>query len=1071
MASNYNTIRAENERKYGTDIGRIGPMLLAHRYADRTHFIFELLQNAEDALARRRRGWRGSKAVTFVLDRDMLRVSHYGEPFSEGDVRGICGIAESTKEDFTAIGRFGIGFKSVYAFTKRPEIHSGAEDFAIENFVWPVTSPPLRRETDETIFLVPLDKTDTAAHQEIAAGLERLGTSTLLFLHHIEEINWTIRGGRSGVYLRDAKKINTEVQQLEIVGQEHGTTVTSSRWLVFARQVTHRGRDAGNVEIAFSVSQDVGSRQKRIQHVGRSPLVVFFPTVLETHLGFLVQGPYRTTPSRDNVPPGDKWNQHLVSETASLLVSALGWLRDHNFLTVAALRCLPLEGAKFGGGSMFAPLFEATKKALVSEPLLPRFDRGHIAAKFARLARTQELRDLVSSAQLALLFGKRHELVWLSGEITQDRTPDLHRYLIDELEVDQLTPETIIPKFTGTFLKSQSDSWIVAFYEFLNGLPALRWRVSSIPLVRLEDGSQVLAEHNGRPQAFLPGAMKTGFPTVRSSVCATKGAREFLRSLGLTEPDPVDDVIHNLLPKYRRNTVRVSMQDYRVDIERILAAFATDSKTRREALLAALRETTFVMAVDAGDGSKWRSKPDAVYLATERLKQLFSGVKKVFLVDDRYECLRGEDTRELLEACGATRYLQPVAMKTALSWEEKNEIRRNAGLGKSSWETLNDVTLRGIDALLELLPSLDAAAQRRKSTLLWEALSDLENRRGSRPFLVEYRWGYAQISKIAFFDATFIRQLNETEWVLNQNDSLETPEFVLFETLGWQVNPFLQSKVRFKPPVIETLAREAGIEPGVLDLLKRYGLTSEAEFRAKLGFTDDGATERSSEDTNVDSAEQEDATDSDTSAAFQHSNTSGGNSAATSSGATNSSQSRSGTGGSGQNQGAGAGASSSPSTRQGSGEPRRAFVSYVAVGPKDEETDPDGLGHAARMELEAKAIDLILLQEPCWERTPTHNPGFDLYEPNGNGVAIRWCEVKAMSASLEEHPVGLSRTQFEQAREHGENYWLYVVEHSGTERARILRIQDPVGKARTFTFDHGWSAVADIHESVFSDKE
>ena len=55
----------------------------------------------------------------------------------------------------------------------------------------------------------------------------------------------------------------------------------------------------------------------------RSPLVVFFPTVLETHLGFLVQGPYRTTLSRDNVPRNDKWNRHLVAQTASLLGEAL----------------------------------------------------------------------------------------------------------------------------------------------------------------------------------------------------------------------------------------------------------------------------------------------------------------------------------------------------------------------------------------------------------------------------------------------------------------------------------------------------------------------------------------------------------------------------------------------------------------------------------------------------------------------------------------------------------------------------------------------------------------------------
>jgi hypothetical protein len=115
MTVDYLSLRKENEIGYGTKIGRIGGMLLANRYDKRTHFIFEILQNAEDAL-RRRVGWNGSPAVTFDLSGKELRISHFGQPFDESDVRGICGIDESTK-DITAIGRFGIGFSSVYAFT------------------------------------------------------------------------------------------------------------------------------------------------------------------------------------------------------------------------------------------------------------------------------------------------------------------------------------------------------------------------------------------------------------------------------------------------------------------------------------------------------------------------------------------------------------------------------------------------------------------------------------------------------------------------------------------------------------------------------------------------------------------------------------------------------------------------------------------------------------------------------------------------------------------------------------------------------------------------------------------
>ena len=59
-------------------------------------------------------------------------------------------------KDLTAIGQFGIGFKSVYAFTDRPEVYSGDEGFAIDSFVWPVATDSIVREPDETVMVLPL---------------------------------------------------------------------------------------------------------------------------------------------------------------------------------------------------------------------------------------------------------------------------------------------------------------------------------------------------------------------------------------------------------------------------------------------------------------------------------------------------------------------------------------------------------------------------------------------------------------------------------------------------------------------------------------------------------------------------------------------------------------------------------------------------------------------------------------------------------------------------------------------------------------------------------------------------
>ena len=140
------------------------------------------------------------------LSHDALSVTHFGKPFDEDDVRGVCGIGESTK-DLTSIGRFGIGFKSVYAFTDSPEIHSGSEHFAIDSFVWPrvVAGDGLRPE--QTVIRLPFRSNDSTAATQILAGLQRLGPRTLLFLREIDGISWSNGEGASGVYLRDRRRI------------------------------------------------------------------------------------------------------------------------------------------------------------------------------------------------------------------------------------------------------------------------------------------------------------------------------------------------------------------------------------------------------------------------------------------------------------------------------------------------------------------------------------------------------------------------------------------------------------------------------------------------------------------------------------------------------------------------------------------------------------------------------------------------------------------------------------------------------------------------------------------------
>jgi hypothetical protein len=768
-------------------------------------------------------------------------------------------------------------------------------------------------------------------------------------------------------------------------------------------------------------------------------------------------------------------------------------MRDNAMLDTSALRCLPIESEKFPEGAMFAPFFETVKSALLNEQLLPRFDSGFVSGNQAKLARTQELRELFSPDQIEALFGSQAS-AWVTGDITPDRQPVIRAYLMQELGVTEVTPATLVPRFTKDFLEAQTNDWVRRLYEFLNGQEAaLRRSLDKIPLIRLDDGTHVVARENGTAQAFLPSAIKSDFPIVRSAVCESADARNFLIALGVTEPDQVDDVVLNLLPKYRQS--KISLDDYTADIERIRQAFKTDSAVQREKLRTALRDTTFVAAVGTGDGKRYVAKPSSIYIATDRLKQLYANVPGVFIVNDEYDCLRGEEMRELLEACGALRYPRPEKAPIERHWSERlKALRVQAGHPQSSGysDRVEDWTLQGFQDLLDLLPKLSTEQRVDRARLIWESLGDLEERRGRGIFDGSYTWTHNG-SYATSFPAAFLRALNAAAWVPNANGELVPPNLVVFDTLGWKPNPFLLTKVAFKPPIIDQLAAAAGIDPAALDLLRKLGITSVVDLISRLGI---GAQPPEEEETSVGNELSDEKavdemlnTQSPNDDVYKEARdlygtdmpnippgtpdpdggdgvTQGGPSGAgigsprggghLNGGAHGDAdgRARGGTyGGASSNGGQG---KRTPGSTGG-----RPFISYLGAHRDDEESDPDGLDQSERMQIEESAINLIIALEPALHRTAVNNAGFDLYETNASGTVVRWVEVKSMTGSLKDRPVGLSRPQFEFGRSKGGAFWLYVVENASDPKgAKVLKIQNPVGNTRTFTFDHGWASMS-----------
>ena len=1071
MPSDYVRISEENRQEYGSNLTGWRDRLLLDLYEDRTHFIFELLQNAEDAL-RRRSG--GSGRVSFALTHDAVCFSHFGDPFTTDDVRGVSAIALGLKEtDLTAIGRFGIGFKSVYAITDRPEIHSGDEHFTVSDYVQPAAVPAIALAEGETVITLSLREIVDA--DDIARQFERLGEArTLLFLRGISEIEWAAEDGRSGSYRREELVEREGVRRVTLLGEANGEAPVEETWLVFSRNVHHKGKSAGFVELAFRITRDEDGANG-IEVIHDSRLTAFFPTGIETHLGMLVQGPYRTTPARDNIPRDDEWNRHLVGETAELLVDALRHLRDERLLTAPVFEGLPLDRDQFSEGSLLAPLFDAVRDAVRSEPLLPAHRGGYVSARQARLTDRPGVRNLISRRQLVELLDEDEPVAWLAGGISRRHTAKFHRYLTQEQGVRQVDLSDLLwwLRSNDQFLAAQPDHWISNLYSFLGREGTQHWQLAFVPFIRLEGGTQVAPGTSARPVAFLPTEPPSGYPnTVRRAVCDSRPAREFLKSLGLRDPDLVDDVLSDILQRYEQDNPAIPDDEYEAHVQRILGAFDGASREQRVRLTAALRDTSFVRVVDAGTGERSFVRPRDAYLATRSLRALFGGVPSVLLVG---EPLQREDVTRLLDACGASRTLaveESVASGNydrrrprdefwepfGITSDERSEMRRQASQGRitrNSRQVLTNREYRGVEVLLNHLSTLPGADAAARAKLLWDALRAAP-RKGFEGTYVWTHYG----DHTGSFDSTAIRLLNSTAWVPDGSGGLQTPDRVEFASLGWTQERFLESVIKFRQPeapsVLATLAEEAGVDLEGLEAFKEAqdeGFSGEDIREAARELRRRRDTARPAPGGCADAGG--DGAPAGPRGFGGLTPVTGGKASAGEGVPGDVERTGAGETEGGGNAGGRVGGASGGNTRAGA--TRSRFVSYISVSTETEgDPDPDGLGNEERMALEEAAITLILDHEPTLRRTPANNPGYDLYEADGSGAPVRWVEVKAISGDWGSRPVALTHTQFDLARQKGEAYWLYVVERAGSDDANVVRIANPAGRSSTYTLDEGW---------------
>lgn len=1062
-------IRRENQEKIDPAFAKqIFDKLLVDLYSERTHFIFELLQNAEDAL--REHSGKIKREVQFRLYPDRLEFAHFGRPFNEDDVRSICDVNKSTKAGSgDAIGKHGIGFKSVYAFTDAPRISSGGIDFEIETFIFPKATSGKTQLTEEgqTIISVPFNSPripSTDAFDKLNECLRSLDVRSFLFLRQINYVSIQIGGEVVGEYVRqESSGSGVGFRPVTILWDEGGES-REEHWLLYDETGANGLiKSSPTVELAFKLKDKNGT----LAALDHSELSVFFPTEQETHCGFLIQGPFVTTPSRDNIDYQSKANLVLMARAGVLARSALLALAAEKRLGPDALRCfltIPEAQARTVKGGIFLPIYQQIWQSFASDRVIPLAGGGYAKANEVAFSPSKEVRELFSSTTQG---DKFHS--WVSDEITERLTPELHAYLRNGLQIPEVSLLQLIRRLSAQAFAKQSVEWLLRLYKAINRVSEVRHSSSlrhEIPIVRLSDNSHVVAfSASGKPNAYLPGPLPSSLPIVSKSLADDPNARELLTHLKLTVPDVVDEVVDQVLPIFatidpkRINSLLPSLRA-------ILRAWSADTLgSAREKLLRHLGQAAWVPSVSS-DGKSGLKRPTEVYFPTSKLKTLFKDVPDIWFanLDIDYQAPR-EIVRELLLKCGAREQLRRALCRLHLGYEELATLRRESGLEAITWtgEEL-DYEISGLDSVLKQCATGD---YERAKTLL-SALVDLRQHDREQSFSGSYRWGYSHQQKTVQFRAKFVDQLRTTAWLPNPESGHPiTTAVICFSDLGPDFqelrDEFVLEQLGFKKELIKLLAEESKIPVEWLQLLQQaaaagLGKGDLVKMFAEMGITVPGKTippdqdETNHEDGGLDSVSDDELEHTESDDDPDGESTPGGSGRAR----TTDSPPRGG--------GAGAQTRQPSLGVRTSSNSYREFHSYVSV-HSDNPPHESAIPQEERMKIEDEAVALLVEADGrtfALKRMPTNHPGYDIEaRDSATNELVRLIEVKSLAGSWDKRPVTMSITQFAMAQDAGDRFWLYVIENVRNKpSAKIHRIQNPAGNAKYFCFDHGWSQIA-----------
>ena len=566
-------------------------------YTDKSHFVYELLQNAEDS---------GATSIRFEQFVDRLEVYHNGKPFTVQNLSALCDIGKSDKvNNLNQIGEFGVGFKSVFGICETVKLYSNPSHYKdnceeyvpfavqIQDFTNPIDIEQIELPHDFTTkFVFPYAvnfsfsgfKSKAELNTVLSKRLKNLGITTLLFMKNLELIEYRIvweGKEEAGEYLLDKSTVNDHCTLVSALGSSNEQEESIS-YLTFSRPIETSQATNRTIDIAFLVKLDEKGGYD-FQKTKYPFISVYFPTETESKLNFIVQGPYRTTPNRSSVPADDAENLSLAKQTLKLYRDSLLELRDSGKFNMSLLRILPIQEDVFESYALFEGFYEETKTILTTKKILPAKNGEYTYADFAKIVRNQKIAELIDDALLTELCDEGQEYKWLPTTLTdtgKDRA--LYEYITSELDVGVIRPESLKEYINKNpkFLPRRNNEWLSQLYSIFESIPnefnKRNGAMLTAEFVKTKSGKFVAPYRRNDsfqyvPNVFLP-ILKTGVRIDANFVDTElyeKHTTFFEEVLHLQKPNEFDYFIKDIKRRYQ-NISEVSYEQHVEDMKLLL---------------------------------------------------------------------------------------------------------------------------------------------------------------------------------------------------------------------------------------------------------------------------------------------------------------------------------------------------------------------------------------------------------------------------------------------------------------------------------------------------------------------